>query len=58
MTTHSHLLSYEELKQVEEAIEMKIVSFYLHEFDTELNFSNKVGYVVIKVIMYVCFIII
>ncbi len=45
MTTHSHLLSHRELKFVEDAIKIKVDSFFLNEFDTELDFSNKVGYV-------------
>jgi len=45
MTTHSNLLSPAELKQVENSIKMKVVSFFLHQFDTESDFHNKVGYV-------------
>lgn len=46
VTTHSHLLSLDELDQVEKTIHMKIKSFFLHQFDTELDFSNKIGQVI------------
>ena len=45
MTTHGHLLLREELEKVEESVHMKVEAFLLQEFDTELDFSNKVGYV-------------
>jgi hypothetical protein len=44
VTTHSHLLSQGELKCVEEAIDVGVAPFFLSEFDTELDFINKVGY--------------
>ena len=43
MTTHGHLLIREELDKVGESINMKVEAFLLQEFDTELDFSNKVG---------------
>ena len=43
VTTHSHLLSRDELDQVEDTVSIKVASFFLHEFDTELDFSNKIG---------------
>ncbi len=43
VTTHSHLLSQEELKCVENSIGMRVASFFLSEFDTEQDFFNKVG---------------
>ena len=42
VTTHSHLLSQDELKFVKDAVGVQVFSFFLHEFDTELNFTNKV----------------
>ena len=43
VTTHSHLLSKDELDQVEKAIKIKVDSFFLNEFDTEFDFSDKIG---------------
>ena len=43
MTTHSHLLVREELKYIEKTLELKVECFLLQEFDTELDFSNKIG---------------
>ena len=45
VTTHGHLLTREELERVGESVYMKVEVFLLQEFDTELDFSNKVGYV-------------
>ena len=45
VTTHGHLLQREELEKVEKSVHMKVEAFLLQEFDTELDFSNKVGYV-------------
>ena len=45
VTTHSHLLSHKELSQLEDVMQMNIVSFHLHEFETELDFCNKIGLV-------------
>ena len=50
VTTHGHLLSSDELRQLTFSIGMceETVSwFLLQEFDTELDFSNKVRWVVI-----------
>ena len=47
MTTHSHLLSYDEVKEVQIALDFEdgsVMSFLLQDFDTELHFSSKVGY--------------
>ena len=48
VTTHSHLLSYDEVKEVQKALGFKdgnVMPFLLQDFDTELHFSSKVGYV-------------
>ena len=45
VTTHGHLLQREELEKVAESVHMKVEGFLLQEFDTELDFSNKVWYV-------------
>lgn len=45
VTTHSHLLSHEELNQLNCVIKMNIVPCHLHEFETELDFCNKIGLV-------------
>ena len=45
VTTHGHLLQREELERVAESVHMRVEAFLLQEFDTELDFSNKVGYV-------------
>ena len=42
VTTHSHLLSQDELEAIQ-GVTIKMAAFFLHEFDTELDFSNKVG---------------
>ena len=50
VTTHGHLLSDDELQQLTSSIGMgeETVSwFLLQEFDTELDFSNKVRWVVL-----------
>ena len=50
VTTRTHLLSEIEVQELCSAIDMdqSLVSCYLlQEFDTEQDFSNKVGYVVI-----------
>lgn len=46
VTTHSHLLAHDELEQVKRAIETKsrVESCSLHEFETELDFTSKIGY--------------
>ena len=43
VTTHGHLLQREELEKVAGSVQMKVEAFLLQEFDTELDFSNKVG---------------
>jgi hypothetical protein len=46
ITTHSHLLSTNEVDRVEKILEYEngsIASFLLHDFDTELHFSSRVG---------------
>ena len=45
VTTHSHLLSQDELSNTLSLDPSHIHVFSLQEFDTELDFSNKVRYV-------------
>jgi hypothetical protein len=45
VTTHSHLLSHDELLGVENAVGITVSAFFLHEFDTELDFTNKIRYI-------------
>jgi len=48
VTTHSHLLSRGELDQIGNDLfsdPSHVHAFSLQEFDTELDFCNKVGYV-------------
>ena len=50
MTTHSHLLSSDEVDDLKNLLEemgssLDIHSFLLQEFDTELDFTSKVGLV-------------
>ena len=45
VTTHSKLLSQDELRQAEIGIGIKVASFFLQEFDTEVDFLNKIRYV-------------
>ena len=67
VTTHSHLLTEEELEQLPQAVSVNTTHFDLLEFDTELDFSNKIGYdwgeheralhrraKHVKICMYVC----
>ena len=45
MTTHSHLLSSQELNELCQCIDMRedqVLCFLLQEFDTEMDFSNKI----------------
>ena len=42
VTTHSYLLTPGELEKLEIDIGIKMASFFLHEFDTELDFTNKI----------------
>ena len=46
VTTHCRLMTREELTKVTGAVGMDFAHFDLHEFDSELDFSNKIGYVV------------
>ena len=51
VTTHSHLLSHDEVKEVQDTLQFKdgnILSFLLQDFDTELHFTSKIGYVDVK----------
>ena len=51
VTTHSHLLSRDELDHICSTLfsdPSHVHAFSLQEFDTELDFSNKVGYVYIS----------
>ena len=43
VTTHSPLLTHGEVEEISEAVSMKNIRFDLHEFDTELDFTNKIG---------------
>ena len=43
VTTHSHLLSRNDITDMMENLEIQGTYFSLHSFDTELDFSNKVG---------------
>ena len=48
VTTHSHLLSQDELDRIRNTHtldQFQVYAFFLQEFDTELDFSNKVKYV-------------
>jgi len=48
VTTHSHLLSQDELDHISSKLLLDpshVHAFSLQEFDTELDFSNKVRYV-------------
>ena len=42
VTTQSHLLSNSEIEELEQTVSMTTYCFLLQEFDTELDFSNKV----------------
>lgn len=44
ITTHGHFLTPKELKDIGKRLSMEVVMFFLNQFDTELDFSNKVGY--------------
>lgn len=48
VTTHCPLMTQEELFIVTEAMGMEFALFDLHEFDSELDFSNKIGYFTTK----------
>ncbi len=43
VTTHSHLLTGDEVDKLMYGKPWQISTFLLQEFDTELDFSNKVG---------------
>ena len=38
------MLTYTELEQVRKAIDLRVESCSLHEFETELDFTSKIGY--------------
>ena len=42
VTTHSHLLSSSDINDMSASLEIKGIYFSLHEFDTEVDFSNKI----------------
>ena len=48
VTTHSHLLSSDEVDELSDSLELSgspdVFSFLLQEFDTELDFTSKVRY--------------
>ena len=48
VTTHSHLLSSDEVEQLSDCLQLSanpdVYSFILQEFDTELDFTSKVRY--------------
>ena len=49
VTTHSHLLSYDEVKEVQDSLDFEdgnVTSFLLQDFDTEFHFSSRVEYVI------------
>ena len=57
ITTHSHLLSEPDVMQLCKALNLKrknITSFLLKEFDTEMDFCNKLKCVSIVLYMFVC----
>lgn len=56
ITTHSHLLSEPDVAQLCKALKLKrqnITCFLLQEFDTEMDFCNKLKYACLCVVMYV-----
>ena len=57
ITTHSHLLSEPDVTQLCNALKLKrknISHFLLQEFDTEMDFCNKLKYVCVIKIGFVC----
>ena len=55
VTTHSHLLSEPDVAQLCDALKLKrknIAHFLLQEFDTEMDFCNKLQYVYIVKCMH------
>ena len=55
VTTHSHLLSEPDVAQLCDALKLKrknITHFLLQEFDTEMDFCNKLQYVYIVKCMH------
>ena len=55
ITTHSHLLSEPDVTQLCNALKLKrknIAHFLLQEFDTEMDFCNKLKYVVYVLLCY------
>lgn len=60
VTTHSHLLSEPDVTQLCKALNLKrknITCFLLQEFDTEMDFCNKLKCVSIVTYMFVCIVI-
>ena len=47
MTTHSHILSSDEVDELSECLQQTctVHSFLLQEFDTELDFTSKIRYI-------------
>ena len=45
VTTHSHLLSSQEVVQLSDSLEMnnQAKCYLLQEFDTEIDFTHKIG---------------
>ena len=57
VTTHSHLLSEPDVTQLCKALNLKrknITCFLLQEFDTEMDFCNKLKYVSVVTYMLEC----
>ena len=56
ITTHSHLLSEPDVTQLCEALNLKrnnITCFLLQEFDTEMDFCNKLKFVLVVIYVIV-----
>ena len=45
VTTHSRVLSHAELLEATKPLGMHTEMIFLHQFDTEIDFSNKVRYI-------------
>jgi len=43
VTTHSPLMSVKELRALSKVIKIDFAHFNLHEFDSEMEFSNRIG---------------
>ena len=60
VTTHSHLLSEPDVTQLCKALNLKrknITCFLLQEFDTEMDFCNKLKYVSVVTYMLECIVV-